>query len=311
MAEITLKAPLAKVLKAPERSQLVNAFTQAFKTSGISNVSVKDIFFVDRRSGAVPSEGTTFLVVTFSLDGVSVQIIDALDALIEEGSLAGRKLLVSAGGNSLVDPDGNLLSDERLVELIATARLVKSDRSRGRTGLVYGNVLYFPWSAEPISIVLTVMSADILNEIVDGRMRGLAPYVKVKWFTCSICGEMFDECDHKIGEEYNGRVCLGVPRDIQFLEETVTDLPVDPRCRMTDLLILGKERIEQEWYGFQGVNILDRLGNINEAKKDEIISKEAASKFKLYFSRHSVGHCKFHETKAKEKAKSLATSRRK
>jgi hypothetical protein len=78
---------------------------------------------------------------------------------------------------------------------------------------------------------------------------------------------------------------------------------------VTDLLLIGKGGSEYTWYGFQGVNILDRLKSINDARKDKIVTQMAATKFRFYFSRRSVGHCKYR--KGEEQTKPSAASRRK
>lgn len=310
--EITIEAPIGKVLKAPEKFRLVSSFVQAFKGVGIAQVQVKDSSFIDRRSPAVPEEGVMSMAIGLSVDGASVQIIEALDSLIEDGKLVGKKLAISLGPKALVDMDGNLVVDDYITKLIWDARNSGSaapGQIANRLALVYGSVVYYAWSNEVIPVIVTLTSPDLVRDVIEGRRRGLVACVRVKWFSCSICGENTDDCEHKIGEKYDDKVCVAIPRDVQFLEESVTSELVDPRCNISDLLMFGKDRSEYEWYGFQNVNILDRLKNINNAKNDKVISQEAASKFRLYFSRHSVGRCKFRPVKPKPKAQ--VASRRK
>ena len=235
-------------------------------------------------------------------------IINALDSLIQDGKEASKKLLISLGSRSLLEEDGNLIADEVVTKLIWTARnmmqQVKRVETKSRTALVYATVLYPLWSSEPIPIIITVTKPDLINEVISGRVRGLIPQIRVKWFCCSICSENIEECEHRIGEKYEEKVCTGIPREIQFMEESLTNAIVDPHCRVTDLLLIEKAGFEYTWYGLQVVNIVDRLKNINNTQKDNVITLDAAKKFRLYFSRRSVGHCKFRkgETKSKSSA---------
>ena len=297
----------------PERSRLIRTLAEAFKNSGIQQVVIKEAYFVDRRPPLVPADGILSLVVHFNLGGATVQIIEALDRLIEDGRGSTKKLLITIGSNRLVDNEGNLIPDDDVTKLIWAARNYvepsKKVESSGRTALVFGTVVYPPWSKEPIPIVLTITKPDMIREVIDGRIRGLAPQIRVKWFSCSICTENIEECEHKIGEKYDEKICAAIPRDIQFLEDSLTDEIVDSRCKVTDLLLIGKGGSECTWYGFQGVNILDRLKSINDAHKDEIITRAAATKFRFYFSRRSVGHSKYR--KGEEEIKPSVTSHRK
>ena len=185
----------------------------------------------------------------------------------------------------------------------------REPKQRVGTALVYGVIVYLVWSKEPIPIVLTITKPDTIKEVIDGRIRGLAPQIRVKWFSCSICTENIEQCDHRIGEKYDEKICSAIPRDIQFLEESLTDEIVDSRCKVTDLLLIEKVDSECTWYGFQGVNILDRLKSINDAHKDNIITQAAATKFRFYFSRRSVGHCRYR--RGEEKATPSAASHHK
>lgn len=313
LVEITLEVPLENPLKIPERSKLVSTLADAFSKSGILQVVIKETYFIDSRSPLVPSDGVLRLAVNFALGGAAVQVIEALDNLIEDGRASSKKLLVRMGSESLVDNEGNLISDDEITKLIWTARNFIEPSNKTQTqahpALVYGMVVYPLWSTDPISIVITLNNHNIIHEIINGTIRGLAAQIKVKWFSCSICSENIEQCEHKVGENYNGKACVAVPRDIQFLEESLTSGLVDSRCKVTDLLLLDDG--SYTWYGFQGVNILDRLKNINNSLKDKIINKEAASKFRFYFSRRSVGHCKYRNSDKGIKSKGSAASRRK
>lgn len=303
--EITLQVPLASPLKEYEKSQLINSLAQAFKDNGIVHVVVKETYFVDRRSPVVPTEGMISLAVVFALEGLTVQIINALDTIMEDGKVAENKLQIILGSTSLLDDNGNLIADDVVTKLVWAARntveAAKKPETTVTTALVYGTVLYPIWSSEPIPVILTITKPHVLNFVVKGRLRGLAPQIKVKWFCCSICGENIEKCEDRIGEKYNERICTAIPREIQFLEQSLTDATVDPHNRVTDVLLIQKAGTEYTWYGFQGVNILDRLRNINNTQKDGVIILEAAKKFRLYFSRRSVGHCKYRKGEAKSK----------
>jgi hypothetical protein len=175
--------------------------------------------------------------------------------------------------------------------------------------IAYGSIVYLVWSNEPIPVAITVTNQTIVNELITGGLRGIAPQIKVKWFSCSICTEDFEHCEHKVGEKYDEKVCLPIPREIQFLQESLTNAVVDPRCKVSDLLLIEKNGNEYTWYGFKDVVVVDRLKSIHEAQKDDLITVDAARKFRLYFSRRSVGHCKYR--KGGVRTKPWATSRRK
>jgi hypothetical protein len=68
----------------------------------------------------------------------------------------------------------------------------------------------------------------------------------VKKLECSICGHdiLSDECSHEPGNEYNGKKCISVAKEIVLDHFSITKNPKDPNSRFTSLSIPKKEFYE-------------------------------------------------------------------
>jgi hypothetical protein len=313
LVEISLQVPLKNPLKTPEHAKLIEAFVQGFRKSGIEEVVIKGSWFIDQRSGIDPMEGGLHLVVKLGVSGAAVQIIEALGSLVEDGKQSSKELGVLVDSKCVVDGEGNLIADNEISKMIWESRnFIQPElvTEGSRVALAFGSAIYPMWSSEPMPVVITVNNPSIISDVMAGKSRGVVPQIRVKWFSCSICNENVDGCDHEIGREYEKK-CVAIPRDVQFLEESLSDKALDPRCRVTDLFVIGRKETACEWYGYQGSDTVSRLKRINDCLKDGIVTKEAAEKFRLYFSKRSVGHCKFKSGGDRASIRARAASRRK
>jgi hypothetical protein len=65
---------------------------------------------------------------------------------------------------------------------------------------------------------------------------------------CSICGEIYDECDHVAGRAYMGRICSQVVRGIREVTEvSIVEHPADKRCRVFNFTDNGIKRDLMTW----------------------------------------------------------------
>lgn len=58
---------------------------------------------------------------------------------------------------------------------------------------------------------------------------------------CSICGELYDNCEHIKGLAYMGNLCFEIMKKCKELQEvSVVDIPADKRCRVLSVTHEGK-----------------------------------------------------------------------
>lgn len=61
-----------------------------------------------------------------------------------------------------------------------------------------------------------------------------SPGLKVNEYSCSICGEDYEECDHLAGLPYWGRFCVRIYEDVEAAREvSIVDSPEDKKARVT------------------------------------------------------------------------------
>jgi hypothetical protein len=301
--EITLETNLSGVLKAAEKFKLINSIVQEFKGNKVASCEAKDVYYVERKLLVPPDDSSIGIRMILSVRGTTVQVIQSLETLVGEGKEANHRLVVEVGQHSVVNQEGDLLSDDDIIKLV-WSRSMKKQVGR-RVGLAYGSIVYSSWSKDLIPVVITIMNGDVIRRIVDGESRYLLPETRVKWFYCSVCGGNFEDCEHRVGEEYDdGKICTTIPREIQFLEGSVVGRAIDTRCKISDLLLLDEGGSVFEWYGFDKINPQDRIKRINDARKDGLIPREVLEKFRAYFSKRSVGRCRYRVSGARERATS-------
>ncbi len=289
--EVTLEVPLNRLLKAPEKAKLISSIVQEFKTNKVASCSVQDVQYIDRRSELAQNDPVLSIQISLVLQAATIQLIQSLDTLIRDGNAAGRQLIVYVGSIRIVNQEGKLFSDDEIVKMIWVGRHKEHDVSR--IGVVYGLIRYLSWSKDPIPVAITITNSDVIRRILDGQYRFLLAEARVKWICCSICSENFENCEHKEGENYNTKICTPIPRAVQFVEGSIVNSGLDSRCKIIDLLLVDNTRSVFEWCAFEKVNMMDRTRRINDAQKDVLIPREAANKFRVYFSSRSVGRSRY------------------
>ena len=132
---------------------------------------------------------------------------------------------------------------------------------------------------------------SVIDGIIKGKFRGLSPEMIIKKWECSICHKDFEECSHEVGKQYGNETCKTIARGIEFTSLSVVSMPADPRCAITDLLIIKKENEQRtyEWHGFAVNYESDRFKSIQRALEQKLIPEKAAFYFGKFFSTNIVG----------------------
>ena len=297
--EVSLETRLNGLLKKAEKSKLIKSFVEEFKKGGCASCEEQVVYYIERRSILSPNDPLLSIRIVFVVRSLAVQLVQSLEELLDDGKEVGRQLLVDIDGKRVVNQEGDLFDDESIIKTIWETRGSRKERA-SRVGLAYGLISYSSWSNDPISVGITVTSSDVIRRIINGSARSLLPAAQVKWFCCSTCGGNLEECEHKPGENYVGKLCTAIPRDVQFLEGSIVASTPDPRSRLTDLLLIENNHSVFEWFALEKTSALDRVGRISEARKDDLVPKEAAEKFRTYFSSRSVGRCRYRTSRIKE-----------
>lgn len=147
-----------------------------------------------------------------------------------------------------------------------------------------------------VTVRISPQGTDLINHILSGKSRGLSPDVKVDHWECSVCHQDYEKCSHRIDFLYDGVRCQVIAKGIEFTGGSVVDVPKDSRCRVTDMLLVGKidnKRKCYEWRGFEINSEFDRFDSIQAALKQKLIPEEAAFKFSEFFSVTLFGKCQY------------------
>lgn len=147
-----------------------------------------------------------------------------------------------------------------------------------------------------VTIRIAASSSDLIASIISGELRGLSPEMIIREWECSICHDSFEKCVHIAGEKYEGAECETIARNIKFTAGSIVNVPKDPRCRITDLLLVkatddGPEQLE--WYGFELNSEIDRFKSIQSAFEHRLISQKAAFHFGEFFSVNLFGKANY------------------
>ena len=152
----------------------------------------------------------------------------------------------------------------------------------------FGPILYASSSPKSgrIAITIKIGNLDLIKKVISGELRGLSPTVKIKRWECSICHQDFERCPHEVGKTYENKICSQIAMNIESVGTSFVDVPKDPRCRITDLLLI-KERNRRkvyDWYGFKVDNENDRFRNIKRAFDQRLIPEKALFHFSKLFA---------------------------
>lgn len=82
--------------------------------------------------------------------------------------------------------------------------------------------------------------------------------IEVALYECSICGKNIDsfECEHDIGELYNGEIAIGIAKDITNINHiAMVESPMDKRCVV---------RYDDNGHQFRGLHFLNKQLLSNE-----------------------------------------------
>jgi hypothetical protein len=147
---------------------------------------------------------------------------------------------------------------------------------------------------ESFTIGMEIMRMEFVPEIISGKLRGLSTAYKVRKWECSICHGDLEECPHEVGKKYGNVKCQMIATDVEPIDISVVYVPKDPRCRITDLLVVNNGKSpEYIWYGFRVNKDSERFQNIQKAHKSGLIPEKAAFFFAEFFSINLEGRAIF------------------
>jgi hypothetical protein len=143
--------------------------------------------------------------------------------------------------------------------------------------------------------ILQIQNEEMLQRIVTGQSRGVSPEIIIRRWTCSICNNDFERCDHGEGLIYDGSPCQVAPANVEFIAASLVDEPKDPKCRINDLLTIWQinKRNLFEWYGFELHNENIRFKDIDRAHELRFISQEAVFQLSKLFSVNLYGRARW------------------
>jgi len=155
---------------------------------------------------------------------------------------------------------------------------------------VFGAILFADDDEGHIETCIRVTNLNIVGDIISGKMRGLSPDMKIRWWECSICHKDFERCLHKEGKLYAGKTCHPLAKGVEASGGSIVAQPKDPRARITDLLIVEDNKKDRyTWFGFPTVHEDQRFKHIQGALASKHISEKAAFHFGRFFSVNVVG----------------------
>jgi hypothetical protein len=153
-------------------------------------------------------------------------------------------------------------------------------------------IAQYAYPKTPLPITAEVTDKDKLQEIISGKLRGLSTGYIVRRYECSICHNNLEDCPHEVGKIYGNEKCQMLVADAELIDISFVYVPKDPRCRVTDLLIIKSEKMhkkEYTWYAFPTNDENFRFQKIDESKNRGWIPKKVALQFAEYFSIQTEG----------------------
>lgn len=94
-----------------------------------------------------------------------------------------------------------------------------------------------------LSMIASIPDKDAAEKIRDQRYVTVSVGVTSRTVECSICGQNWfdDECEHEIGEKYDGSICTAVIRKLQPVEVSFVNLPADANDeRFAGVIAMGE-----------------------------------------------------------------------
>lgn len=160
------------------------------------------------------------------------------------------------------------------------------------TGYYFGPIMFSKDLTESIDIMNTTTDTEMIMGMIDGTLRGLKPEFKVGWHQCTICLKNYEDCDHKAGKVYKGKVCLLDLQDPQIISYSVVTRSRDPKVMINDLLVVEKKGTQSRytWCGFECDEEKRRFHHIQKAKDRGLVSERIALSFVEFFSETFIGN---------------------
>jgi len=85
-----------------------------------------------------------------------------------------------------------------------------------------------------------ISDRETWSRIERGELRGFSIAGAVRESQCSLCNADYAECNHISGLDYEGRSCSNIIRDVDLVEVSIVEEPINPGC-LVNLLKNYKE----------------------------------------------------------------------
>jgi hypothetical protein len=145
-----------------------------------------------------------------------------------------------------------------------------------------------------------ILFYEIFDNILHSHMNGTVttgiaipkcPHLLVRKFSCSVCKQDYELCEHEVDVTYRETKCKPLMEEWNALNVAVVSKPLDPRAKMTDILLIEKSgtRSTYSWRTLQANDKNNRFKRIHGAMSKGLIDRQIASYFKEFFNLNSEG----------------------
>ena len=152
-----------------------------------------------------------------------------------------------------------------------------------RDGIIIGTILNVRYESKNTrsgtgALIFTceVPDEDAAEKIKDGRLKTVSIGCVSNDVRCSICGKQIgtdDECEHEVGEIYNGQTCYWIMNEISGQELSYVIIPSDKYAHTIKVYSDENEVNKiKEQYKNKGVRIME---NAKKSNKEEKIKEQS------------------------------------
>ena len=128
-------------------------------------------------------------------------------------------------------------------------------------------------------------------DTLESGLVGLSPQSLVRRFSCSVCNQDYELCEHQVGNTYGETKCEPLMTEGNALNIAVVSKPLDHRAQMKDILLIEKSgtKIKYSWRTLKANDKNNRFKRIDRAMLKGLIDRQIASHFKEFFNLNSEG----------------------
>jgi hypothetical protein len=122
----TFEIPIAKPLKEEEKATIIDELSTAFRSSGFSNVVLKDVHYLEKRGEAeTVSLVLNFVIATAEIIGVAITVSRFLKSRKTDKEVVVKK------GNLTISIKGNMTNEE-IISMIKAGGRVAGEKHPGK-----------------------------------------------------------------------------------------------------------------------------------------------------------------------------------